>query len=141
MSTEPQSIMSHMSIGTNDYQKAIAFYDKVLATIGAQKIMSIPEGTAYGKNYPEFWVQPPFDGKAATVGNGVHFSFMATSKEQVHSFYEAALEAGATDDGAPGPRPHYGEPYYGCFVRDLDGHKIEATFWDMELAEKLGMNG
>ena len=46
----------------------------------------------------------------------------------------AALEAGASGDGPPGPRPHYGAPYYGCFVRDLDGHKIEAAFWDERLA-------
>ena len=49
----------------------------------------------------------------------------------------AALEAGASPDGPPGPRPHYGEPYYGCFVRDLDGHKIEATFWDLDQVYEL----
>jgi hypothetical protein len=51
----------------------------------------------------------------------------------VRSFHEAAL-AGATDEGAPGPRPGYGPPHYGCFVRDLDGHKIEAAYWDDSLA-------
>ena len=55
----------------------------------------------------------------------------------VHAFYDAALEAGASPDGPPGPRPHYGEPYYGCFVRDLDGHKIEAAYWDAELVYEL----
>ena len=50
---------------------------------------------------------------------------------------EAALAAGGTDEGQPGPRPDYGEPYYGCFVRDLDGHKIEAAYWDMELMYEL----
>ena len=53
------------------------------------------------------------------------------------AFYDAALEAGASPDGPPGPRPHYGEPYYGCFVRDLDGHKIEAAYWDAELVYEL----
>ena len=49
------------------------------------------------------------------------------------------LPSGAEDDGKPGGREDYGEPYYGCFVRDLDGHKIEAAFWDEELARKLGL--
>jgi lactoylglutathione lyase len=49
----------------------------------------------------------------------------------VDAFYAAAIAAGATDDGAPGGRPHYGPEYYGCFVRDLDGHKIEAMAWNV----------
>jgi predicted lactoylglutathione lyase len=65
---------------------------------------------------------------------------MAGDKAQVHAFHEAALAAGAKDEGAPGPRPEYGEPYYGCFVRDPDGHKIEAAYWDMALVKKLYMD-
>ncbi len=60
--------------------------------------------------------------------------FFATSKQQVDEFHRQALLAGAADEGAPGSRPHYGEAYYGCFVRDLDGHKIEASFWDESAA-------
>ena len=60
-------------------------------------------------------------------------------KAEVDLFFKEALAAGATADGDPGHRHDYGEPYYGCFVRDPDGHKIEATYWDMELARKLGM--
>ena len=128
---ENPSIMSHISIGTNDFEKAIAFYDKVLATIGAKRVHDLSQygAMAYGKQFPEFWVGKPHDGKTAQVGNGTHFAFFASSKEQVHAFYNAALEMGATDDGAPGPRPHYGQQYYGCFLRDLDGHKIEAMAW------------
>ena len=85
---------------------------------------------AYGRAFPEFWVGLAHDGKPASVGTGTHIGFLATSKEQVHAFYDAAIAAGAKDDGKPGPRPEYGAPYYGCFVRDLDGHKIEAAFWD-----------
>ena len=61
------------------------------------------------------------------------------SKEEVDAVHREGLAAGAEDAGAPGPRPDYGEPYYGAFLRDPDGHKIEATFWDLELARKLGM--
>ena len=137
MSSENPSIISHVSIGTNQYEKARAFYDVVLATLDIKVIMEHPGAAAYGRQYPEFWVQTPHDGKPANVGNGFHMGFIATSKEQVHAFYDAALAAGATDDGAPGPRPLYGDPYYGCFVRDPEGHKIEAAYWDAELSLKL----
>jgi len=132
------TIMNHVSIGTNDFERATAFYDKVLGTLGCRRIMEHPGAVAYGKQFPEFWVQVPIDGGRAEPGNGTHFAFFAQSREQVEAFYKAALEAGATDEGPPGPRAEYGEPYHGCFVRDPDGHKIEATFWDMEKARDLG---
>ncbi|MGB7250446.1 MAG: VOC family protein [Phormidesmis sp.] len=129
------SILSHVSIGTNDFGRAIAFYDKVLPTLGCQRLMEHPDAIAYGKQYPEFWVQTPFNDQSATVGNGTHIGFIAPTKEAVQAFYEAALAAGGIGDGAPGGRTEYGEPYYGCFVRDLDGHKVEAAFWDMQLEQ------
>lgn len=135
MSEEIQSAISHVSLGTNDFERAIAFYDAVLPTLGIKRIMEVPTAVAYGRQFPEVWIQQPGDGRPATTGNGSHISFIAPSKESVIEFYEAAISAGAVDDGAPGPRPHYGEPYFGCFLRDLDGHKIEATFWDMSLSE------
>ncbi|WP_088346980.1 MULTISPECIES: VOC family protein [Rhodomicrobium] len=131
---ENPSVISHVSIGTNDFGRAVAFYDAVLGVLGCKRVMEHPGAVAWGKLYPEFWVQTPIDGGRATIGNGTHFGFIAASKAQVHAFYDAALEAGATADGPPGPRPHYGEPYYGCFVRDPDGHKIEASFWDESAA-------
>ena len=147
MSDEIPSIMSHVSIGTNDYAAATAFYDKVMPTIGAGRVFEpegLPEGAgavAYGKRFPEFWVQTPHDDGKAEVANGIHFAFLAPSKEAVQAFWDAAIEAGASPDGEPGPRPHYGEPYYGCFVYDLDGHKIEAMYWDFELAAASGEMG
>lgn len=134
MAGDNPSIVSHISIGTNNFERAVAFYDKVMATLGARRLMEHPGAVAYGKLYPEFWVQTPIDGYPASIGNGTHFGFVAASKEAVHAFHEAALAAGAQDSGAPGPRPQYGAPYYGCFVRDPDGHKIEAAFWDQSLA-------
>ena len=133
MDNDNPSIVSHISIGTNNFDKAANFYDKVLSTLGCQQLMKHPGAVAYGRQFPEFWVQTPIDGKPATVGNGSHIGFIANSKEEVHAFHEAAIESGGIDDGAPGPRPDYGESYYGCFVRDLDGNKIEATFWDEAL--------
>jgi catechol 2,3-dioxygenase-like lactoylglutathione lyase family enzyme len=135
--TENPSILSHVSIGTNDFARALRFYDRVLPALGCKRIMEHPGAAAYGKLYPEFWVQTPIDGGPASIGNGTHVGFVAPTKDAVHAFYDAALAAGATGEGEPGPRPHYGEPYYGCFVRDPDGHKFEATYWDMALVHQL----
>lgn len=134
MADENPSIISHVSIGANDFDRAVAFYDKVMATLGCKRVMEHPGAVAYGKTFPEFWIGTPIDGYPASVGNGTHVGFIAGSKEAVHAFYDAALAAGAQDNGAPGPRPHYGAPYYGCFVRDPEGHKIEAAFWDESAA-------
>jgi catechol 2,3-dioxygenase-like lactoylglutathione lyase family enzyme len=130
MAEDNPSILSHVSIGTNDFERAVAFYDKVMPALGCRRMEEFPGAVAYGKQYPEFWVQKPIDGYPASVGNGTHFGFVAASREMVRAFYRAALEAGASDSGEPGPRPHYGPQYYGCFVRDPDGHKIEAMYWD-----------
>jgi catechol 2,3-dioxygenase-like lactoylglutathione lyase family enzyme len=128
------SAISHVSLGTNDFARAATFYDAVLATIGCRRLMEHAGAIAWGKRFPEFWLHRPLDGNPASVGNGTHIGFIATSREAVHAFHDVALKAGATDEGTPGPRPHYGAPYYGCFVRDLDGHKIEAAFWDETLS-------
>ncbi|MCB1761047.1 MAG: VOC family protein [Gammaproteobacteria bacterium] len=130
MVMENQSIISHISVGTNDFERAVDFYDNLMSTLGCRQIMSHPGAVAYGKKFPEFWVQTPFDNEPATVGNGSHIGFIADSKAAVDAFYDAALARGGVDEGAPGPRPDYGDAYYGCFVRDLDGNKIEATYWD-----------
>ena len=132
MSEESPSIISHVSLGTNDFEKATAFYDKVLATIGAVRIMEHEDAVGYGKQFPEFWVQTPIDGGKAATANGTHYAFLTSSVEAVHEFWEAAIEAGGKPDGEPGPRPHYGQEYYGCFLRDLEGNKIEAMYWDAE---------
>ena len=131
--SENPSIISHVSIGTNNFERAIAFYDKVMQTLGCKRVMEHPGAIAYGKQYPEFWVNIPYDDQAASVGNGTHIGFIAPTKEAVHEFYEVAVNAGATGDGEPGGREEYGKPYYGCFVRDLDGNKIEAAFWDEQI--------
>jgi catechol 2,3-dioxygenase-like lactoylglutathione lyase family enzyme len=136
MSNANSSCISHVSLGTNRFEDAREFYEEVLATIGCRLIMEHPGAAAFGREYPEFWIQTPHNGGPATVGNGVHVGFMATSRQQVDEFYKIALRAGATTEGSPGPRREYGEPYYGCFLRDLDGNKIEATFWDESLAKE-----
>ena len=137
MSDHNPSILSHVSLGSNRFDEAAAFYDQALAALGCKRIMAHPGAIAWGRDYPEFWLQTPINGQAASVGNGTHIGFFAPDKASVDAFHRAALAAGATDEGAPGPRGAYGEPYYGCFVRDLDGHKIEAAYWDVELMQQL----
>lgn len=127
---ENPSILSHVSHGTDDLERAARFYDRVLGTIGARRLYEHADAIAWGRSWPEFWVNRPLDGQGSTVGNGNHVAFFAASRAEVDAFHAAALTAGAQDEGAPGARPEYGAPYYGCFVRDPDGHKIEAVFWD-----------
>lgn len=105
---EIPSIISHISIGTNDFERSVEFYDKVLPTLGCQRMMEHSGAVAYGKQFPEFWIHIPIDGQSATVGNGTHFGFLAPTKASVRAFYDAAIAAGASDDGPPGPRPEYG---------------------------------
>ena len=130
MSNKNPSLIAHISIGTNQFEKAREFYKSVLSILGAKILMDYPGAVCFGKQFPELWLQTPIDGNPASTGNGFHIGFDVSSKEIVNAFYQAAMAAGATSDGEPGPRPMYGDAYYGCFVRDLDGHKIEAAFHD-----------
>jgi catechol 2,3-dioxygenase-like lactoylglutathione lyase family enzyme len=125
-------MLHHVSIGVADVERAARFYDAVLKALGFKRVMEfMPYGIGYGAAAPEFWVQLPHDGGAASAGNGVHICFSAKDKKAVHAFHAAALKAGGSDEGAPGPRPEYSPRYYGAFARDLDGNKIEAVFFDM----------
>jgi catechol 2,3-dioxygenase-like lactoylglutathione lyase family enzyme len=106
MSDNDPSILSHVSIGTNDLERSSEFYDKTLAPLGICCVVTIAgEAIAYGKQYPEFWMAIPHNDQVATVGNGVHVGFIANSKEEVHAFHQAALIAGGVDDAASGPQP------------------------------------
>lgn len=121
-------MLHHVSVGVADVERAAKFYDAVLGALGYKRVMEyMPYALAYGETGPSFWVQLPHDQKSAHPGNGTHFGFRARSKDAVHKFHEAALAHGGHDNGAPGPRPDYGPEYYGAFVIDLDGNKIEAT--------------
>lgn len=121
-----ESVLSHVSLGTNDYPAAKAFYDAVLATLQIGCVMDFPGAAGYGRKFPEFWIQAPHDGQRASVGNGVHVSFLANSIDEVRAFHAKALALGGKDDGAPGYRKEYDDKYYAAFVRDLDGNKVEA---------------
>lgn len=121
-------MLHHVSVGVADVTRAATFYDAVLKTLGYKRLVEyLPYAVAYGEDHPEFWIGLPHDQRPMSVGNGVHLGFSARSKDQVHKFHAAALAQGGSNNGEPGPRPDYGPDYYGAFVYDLDGNKIEAT--------------
>ena len=82
MSEQNPSILSHVSIGTNQFERAVAFYDKVLATLGCKRVLEHPGAVAWGREYPEFWVQTPIDGQPATAGNGCTIGIAMANPEQ-----------------------------------------------------------
>jgi len=123
-------MLHHVSVGVVDVARAATFYDPVLKALGYRRVMEfLPYAIGYGERggHPEFWVQLPHDQKVASAGNGTHVGFSARTKAQVNNFHAAALKVGGSNDGEPGPRPDYGPAYYGAFIYDLDGNKIEAT--------------
>ena len=120
------SIISHVSVPVADLAAARRFYDAVLGALGYGVVMDAgAHGVAYGLAFPEFWIGHALEGKGHP-GNGVHVAFLAPDRASVDAFHAAAMAAGGVDDGAPGLRPQYDKGYYGAFVRDPDGNKIEA---------------
>ena len=118
-------MIDHVSIGVRDLERARRFYDAVLGTLGFTQLRENPGTVGYGKRYPEFWINHR-PGLAAS-DTGVHVCLRAPSAETVDAFHTAALRAGAKSDGAPGLRPEYSASYYGAFISDPDGNRIEAV--------------
>ncbi|WP_349631460.1 VOC family protein [Bradyrhizobium sp. BR 10289] len=116
-----------MSVGTNDVRRARAFYDPLMALIGFRVLKSSDRSVHYGASDIVFSLETPADGQPASAGNGVHVAFQAPDRETVRRFHATALAHGGHDEGAPGIREQYNANYYGAFVRDLDGNKIEAV--------------
>lgn len=115
-------------VGSNNLTEAQKFYDQVLSTIGMTRHVSLDHELGYGPQagQPNFWVVMPYNKKAATIGNGTQIMFDTDSQDAVHAFYDAAMQMGGVDEGAPGPRD-YTPNYYGAYVRDLDGNKLHIS--------------
>jgi predicted lactoylglutathione lyase len=120
-------MIGYVTLGTNDFTRAAQFYDALLGDIGAGRAMESERYIAWATapNQPMLLIIKPFDGQPATVGNGVMVAFAMDSKEKVDAFHRKALQLGAKDEGAPGPR---GEGFYAAYFRDLDGNKLDAFY-------------
>ena len=118
-------MISYVTIGTNDLDRAAQYYDALLAELGAKRMMENERIILWGTpGAPMLAVCKPFDGSAASVGNGVMVALAASSAEQVAAIHAKALELGGTDEGAPGPRGDGGMTI--GYFRDLDGNKLNA---------------
>lgn len=122
-------MFSHLTVGTNDMARSEKFYDAIMGVLGHPAMFKAPPNVmAYGTpTGPKLFVVTPFDQKEARAGNGVHAAFKVDSRDLVDAFHKAALANGGTDEGAPGLRPHYHPNYYGAYVRDPDGNKLQAV--------------
>jgi len=116
-------VIGYVTIGTNDLPRAAAFYDALLAEVGARRLLELPRGLMWGVSWdkPSLGVLTPFDGQPATIGNGVMVAFVVDSTEKVDRVHAKALALGGKDEGPAGPR---GEGFYGGYFRDLDGNKL-----------------
>lgn len=119
-------MIGYVTIGTNNLERAAKFYDALLAEIGAGRMMESDRFVAWSVSpeAPGLGVTKPFDGKPATVGNGVMVALAVDSPAKVDAVYKKALELGGTDEGPPGPRGEGG--FYAGYFRDLDGNKLNA---------------
>ena len=118
-------MFDHVGLNVKDYPASRAFYEAALAPLGYKVVMAFDEHNAVGlgtADKPEFWVA-----QREPYGTGTHVSFAAGDHATVHAFYDAAIAAGGTDNGPPGPRPHYTPTYYAAFVHDPDGNNVEAV--------------
>ena len=118
--------LHHVSVGVRDLARARAFYDPLIALVGLRLLGADAVSVDYGADAICFSLETPVDGAPAAPGNGVHIAFEAPDRAAVRAFYEEALRRGGRDAGPPGLRPQYTPHYYGAFVLDLDGNKIEA---------------
>jgi catechol 2,3-dioxygenase-like lactoylglutathione lyase family enzyme len=117
-------MIGYVTLGTNNLERAAAFYDELLALLGAGRFMEV-EGVfiawAVAPDKPGLSVTKPFDGNPATVGNGMMVALVVDSREMVHKIYDKAIELGGKDEGPAGPR---GDAFYAGYFRDLDGNKL-----------------
>jgi len=122
-------MIDHVSVGVSDLKAAARFYDSILGAIGYMKMDDREKTAGWGKpgKHSEFWINLWPGMKPLPPESGTHICLRAADTKMVDAFHAAALKAGASSDGAPGPRPDFGEGYYAAFIRDPDGNRIEVV--------------
>jgi predicted lactoylglutathione lyase len=120
-------VIGYVTVGTNDLEKAVSFYDVLLAEVGAGRFMQEETFIAWAvaPDQPAFSVCKPYDGNTATIGNGMMIALAVDSAEKVDAVYAKAMELGGSDEGPPGERM---DGFYAAYFRDLDGNKLN-TFY------------
>ena len=118
-------MVGYVTIGASDFDRSLAYYEALLATIGAKRLAEFDGFVLIGRSMSEacIAVVRPFDGKPQSVGNGMMVALQLDSNEQVDALHAKALELGGSDEGAPGDR---GGIFYAAYFRDLDGNKLAA---------------
>ena len=119
-------MIAYTTIGTNDRERALAFYDALLGEIGGKRAAELPGIVLYAgaDGTPFFAVADPWNKEEATIGNGSMIGLAAASQDAVDTLYKRAIELGATDEGEPGPRQRGPLAFYAGYFRDLDGNKL-----------------
>ena len=120
-------MIGYITLGTSDLRRAATFYDALLAEVGARRYMESEKFVAWAvrPDLPALGVIVPFDGRAATPGNGTMVVLAADSTETVDRVHRKAISLGGKDEGPPGPR---GQGFYAGYFRDLDGNKLNVFF-------------
>ena len=128
-------MIDHISIPVNDFEKSRDFYDKTLVVLGFERVLNFEDETqqwaGYGTNgMPSFEICLKKGATNTDIGKtaGLHIGFLAPNVETVQQWHAKCLELGGTDNGAPGPRPEYHSGYYGAFIIDPNGWRIEACY-------------
>jgi catechol 2,3-dioxygenase-like lactoylglutathione lyase family enzyme len=122
-------MIDHVSVPVRDLAPAVRFYERVLAPLGYTRLVERPGTAGFGKTYPELWLNVRADLAPSPQNPGAHIALRAASEDAVRAFHAAALEMGGASDGEPRPRPAAMTTYYGAFIRDLDGNKVEAVWF------------
>ena len=118
-------MIHHLTLGTNDVKRARLFYDPIMDLVGLRRLKVNEGGVHYGTGEILFSLVTATNGEPASAGNGTHVAFQARDRAMVRKFYELAIKNGGRSDGEPGLRPDYDVNYFGAFVFDPDGNKIE----------------
>ncbi len=122
-------MLGYVSLGTNDFARATAFYDKLLSLVGAKRVWEDESFIAWSNSAAGgLAIAKPFDGSPATVGNGVMAAIAAPDRATVDKIYAKAIELGAEDEGGPGLRGGADSTFYAAYFRDPDGNKLNAFY-------------
>ena len=120
-------MIDHISLAVRNLARSASAYEKILATLGLRRVVERAGSIGFGKTYPELWLNERKAGTPLPTDTGHHTCLRAPDEAAVNAFHRTALEQGCTDAGAPGPRQGAMTGYYGAFIQDRDGNKLEAA--------------